>query len=277
MIKIGLTSFKEHEKLTGKKNNTLYDYASVLSLVELDTAYYGIPRKSSVEKWVNEVPASFRFVMKAYQGISVQGDWQKYYQSEEEMIERFLDVMAPMSESGKLFCFLVQFPASFKCTKENVAYLRKLRKWFNGYPVAIELRDYSWYSDQFLSRTRQFMTRAMFSLAIIDEPQLLNTTIPFDPNVTNTDFTLFRFHGRNEQGWQANDQDWRKKRTLYRYSEEELQELAAAIKKVDGATKHVGVIFNNNSGGDAAENALALQKILGIEPDELNPKQIDLF
>ena len=83
MIKIGLTSFKEHEKLTGKKNNTLYDYASVLSLVELDTAYYGIPRKSSVEKWVNEVPASFRFVMKAYQGISGQGDWQKYYQSEE--------------------------------------------------------------------------------------------------------------------------------------------------------------------------------------------------
>lgn len=49
------------------------------------------------------------------------------------------------------------------------------------------------------------------------------------------------------------------------------------IKKVDGVTKHVGVIFNNNSGGDAAENALALQKILGIEPDELNPKQIDLF
>ena len=40
------------------------------------------------------------------------------------------------------------------------------------------------------------MTRAMFSLAIIDEPQLLNTTIPFDPYVTNTDFTLFRFHGK---------------------------------------------------------------------------------
>lgn len=64
---------------------------------------------------------------------------------------------------------------------------------------------------------------------------------------------------------------------MYRYSEEELQELAAAIKKVEGSTKQIGVIFNNNSGGDAAENALALQKILGIEPEELNPKQIDLF
>ncbi|MGM9903476.1 DUF72 domain-containing protein [Enterococcus hirae] len=277
MIRIGLTSFKEHEYLTGKKNNTLYEYAGFLPLVELDTAYYGIPRKSSVEKWISEVPPSFRFVIKAYQGISGQGDWHTYYQTEEEMIARFLEVMAPMKASGKLFCFLVQFPSSFKCTKENVQYLRKLRRWFSEYPVAIELRDYSWYSDPFLERTRLFMTKAAFSLAIIDEPQLLNTTIPLDPYVTNPNFTLFRFHGRNEQGWQANDQDWRKKRTLYRYSDKELLELASAVKEVQPLTKEVGIIFNNNSGGDAAENALALQKILGIEPEALNPKQIDLF
>ncbi len=69
--------------------------------------------------------------------------------------------------------------------------MRKLRKWFEGYPVSIELRDYSWYSDEFLERTRNFMSRAAFSLAIIDEPQLLNTTIPFDPFVTNPNFALF--------------------------------------------------------------------------------------
>ncbi|KEI49198.1 hypothetical protein P742_0111775 [Enterococcus faecium UC8668] len=277
MIRIGLTSFKEHDKLTGKKNNTLYEYAGFLPLVELDTAYYGIPRKSSVENWINEVPESFRFVVKVYQGISGQGDWKPYYQTEEEMITHFLDVMSPMVEAGKLFCFLIQFPSSFKCTKENVQYLRKLRKWFESYPVAVELRDYSWYSDEFLERTRNFMSRADFSLAIIDEPQLLNTTIPFDPFVTNPNFALFRFHGRNAQGWQANDKDWRKKRTLYRYSEKELQELAREVKAVDSKTKEIGVIFNNNSGGDAAENALALQKILNIKPDGLNPTQMDLF
>ncbi|HGF8052145.1 TPA: DUF72 domain-containing protein [Enterococcus faecium] len=277
MIRIGLTSFKEHDKLTGKKNNTLYEYAGFLPLVELDTAYYGIPRKSSVENWINEVPESFRFVVKVYQGISGQGDWKPYYQTEEEMITHFLDVMSPMVEAGKLFCFLIQFPSSFKCTKENVQYLRKLRKWFEGYPVAVELRDYSWYSDEFLERTRNFMSRSAFSLAIIDEPQLLNTTIPFDPFVTNPNFALFRFHGRNAQGWQANDKDWRKKRTLYRYSEKELQELACEVKAVDSKTKEIGVIFNNNSGGDAAENALALQKILNIQPDGLNPTQMDLF
>ena len=277
MIRVGLTSFKEHEKLTGKKNNTLYEYARYLPLVELDTAYYGIPRKTSVEKWVQEVPENFRFVVKAYQGISGQGDWHEYYQTEEEMIAKFLEVMQPMKEADKLFCFLVQFPASFKCTKESVQYLRKLRKWFAGYPVAIELRGYSWYQPDFIERTRNFMTRAEFSLAIIDEPQLLNTTIPFDPFVSHSPFTLFRFHGRNAQGWQANDKDWRKKRTLYRYSEQELIELATAIKSVEEKTKEIGIIFNNNSGGDAAENALALQKILKIKPQGLNPQQMDLF
>lgn len=277
MIRIGLTSFKEHDKLTGKKNNTLYEYAGFLPLVELDTAYYGIPRKTSVEKWVEEVPESFRFVVKAYQGISGQSDWQKYYPTAEEMVEKFLESMQPIYESDKLFCFLVQFPASFKCTKESVQYLRKLRKWFNGYPVAIELRDYTWYNEMLIERTRNFMTRADFSLAIIDEPQLLQTTVPFDPFVTNSQFTLFRFHGRNSQGWQANDKDWRKKRTLYRYSEEELFELASAIQSVEQQTKDIGIIFNNNSGGDAAENALALQKILKIKPQGLNPKQMDLF
>jgi uncharacterized protein YecE (DUF72 family) len=277
MIRIGLTSFKEHEKLTGKKSSTLFEYAGFLPLVELDTAYYGIPRKSSVENWLKEVPHDFRFVMKAYQGISGQGKWQDYYTSQEEMIERFLDAMAPLIESGKLFCFLIQFPSSFKCTKENVNYLRQVHHWFKGLPVAIELRDYSWYSEKYLERTRSFMERASFSLAVIDEPQVLNATIPFDPYVTNPDFTLLRFHGRNAQGWQANDQDWQKKRTLYRYSEEELHQLAQEIKKIDKETKEVGIIFNNNSGGDAAENALALQEILGAKFQGLNPAQIDLF
>ncbi len=68
-----------------------------------------------------------------------------------------------------------------------------------------------------------------------------------------------------------------KKRTLYRYSEEELHELASAIRSAEQQTKDIGIIFNNNSGGDAAENALALQKILKIKPHGLNPKQMDLF
>ena len=140
-------------------------------------------------------------------------------------------------------CFAFSpIPSSFKCTKENVQYLRKLRKWFEGYPVSIELRDYSWYSDEFLERTRNFMSRAAFSLAIIDEPQLLNTTIPFDPFVTNPNFALFdSMVGMRKDGKQMIKSGV--KRTLYRYSEKELQELAHEVKVVDSKTKEVGVIL----------------------------------
>ena len=51
MIRLGLTSFSEHDYLTGKTGHA-YEYASHLPLVEMDTAYYGIPPKERVAEWV---------------------------------------------------------------------------------------------------------------------------------------------------------------------------------------------------------------------------------
>lgn len=42
-------------------------------------------------------------------------------------------------------------------------------------------------------------------------------------------------------------------------------------------SKEVVVIFNNNSGGDAADNAKHLQKALQVEFQGLAPMQMDLF
>ncbi|EOL49324.1 DUF72 domain-containing protein [Enterococcus caccae] len=277
MIRLGLTSFNEHDKLTGKKRSTLYEYAGYLPLVEMDTAYYGIPKQDSVREWTKSVPENFRFVMKVYSGISCQGEWQQYYQSEEEMVEAFLTSMAPMIESGKLFAFLIQFSGTFSCTKENVQYLEKIRRWFTGCPIAIELRNGSWYTAKYIKQTLSFMKHNEFSLVAVDEPQIPTNPVPFFPYVTNDHFALFRFHGRNAAGWMANDKDWRKKRTLYRYNTEEIAELSEAVEKVAREAKEIGVIFNNNSGGDAAGNLLEMKAALNLEYDNLNPKQMDLF
>lgn len=121
------------------------------------------------------------------------------------------------------------------------------------------------------------MTDHHFSLVIVDEPQIPTNPVPFYPVLTNDSFVLFRFHGRNSLGWMANDKEWRKKRTLYRYNAQELKELATAVKNTSEKVKEVGVIFNNNSGGDAAGNLLEMKKILTIEYEQLNPKQLNLF
>lgn len=67
------------------------------------------------------------------------------------------------------------------------------------------------------------------------------------------------------------------KRTLYHYNTQEIADLSEAVLKMSQEAKEVGVIFNNNSGGDAAENALQMQKVLNLSYDDLNPKQLDLF
>ncbi|GCF93353.1 hypothetical protein NRIC_12440 [Enterococcus florum] len=276
MIRIGLTSFNEHSALTGKSQSTLFEYAGYLPLVELDTAYYGLRDRKYVENWLEQVPDSFRFVVKMYAGFTGQTKWEEHYASLEEMTRVFLEMMEPMIKSPKLGCFLAQFPAQFKCTKKNVAYLEILRQLFPKLPITIELRDFSWYSEEYREKTMHLMKKLGFSLAIIDEPKLPDS-VPLEVTITQPQFSLFRFHGRNQAYWKNRDADWRKKRTLYRYNEQELLELAAKIKEADQKSQNTFVIFNNNSGGDAAENALRLMELLGLQYEGLNPSQLDLF
>lgn len=276
MIRIGCTSFKEHTYLTGKKETTLYEYAGYFPLVEMDTGFYFIPSRANIETWLKQVPEQFRFIVK------VQKVFTKHQELEEgqtltELAEQLKSNMAPMIESGRLFCLLAQFPATFKCTRENVDYLRILRQLFQDIPLAIEFRDRSWYEEKYLEGTRNFMKNHRFSLVIVDEPKKLSTTVPLDAYVTNEDFTFFRFHGRNDMGWTATGPDAQKVRTNYRYNEEELTELQRAVESAKSKTKEIAVIFNNNAGGDAAENATQFKRRLGLDYDELNPSQLELF
>ncbi|MNN94271.1 hypothetical protein D3C81_2128670 [compost metagenome] len=72
--------------------------------------------------------------------------------------------------------------------------------------------------------------------------------------------------------------NWREIRTLYRYSTEELQEWRDHLNELQ--KKDAGdiyMIFNNNSGGDAADNAKEMMSLLGMKPANNAPRQIDLF
>jgi uncharacterized protein YecE (DUF72 family) len=64
---------------------------------------------------------------------------------------------------------------------------------------------------------------------------------------------------------------------LYRYNEAELAEWVEHLKKLEKKTENIYVLFNNNSGGDAADNAKQLIQMLGIEYTDLAPRQLDLF
>lgn len=79
-------------------------------------------------------------------------------------------------------------------------------------------------------------------------------------------------------GWQkCNAENWREVRYLYRYNKIELLEWADSIRKLANESINVYLLFNNNSGGDAADNAKEMIEILELEYDGLAPRQLDLF
>ncbi len=219
------------------------------------------------EKWNQETPETFQFIVKVSREMSGHDREPKLPLN--QLFERYRTSVEPLKQAGKLRAVLVQLPPWFDVSKPHLDYLRTIRDELRDYDIAIEFRNPTWFSEAFRERTLAFLAEQRFINTICDEPQTKESSIPFVPVVTNPDVAVVRLHGRNTAGWLRKpgmtSQEWRHVRCLYRYSEEELQELAAALRQVDEKAKSVYVYFNNNSAGDAVPNAKRLIEILGAE------------
>ena len=281
MITIGLTTWKEHPALIGGEERpvTLTEYAGRLPVVELDTPFYGIPRQSTVANWQAAVPDGFQYILKANQ-VMTRHDRQHPLEEAgfTAAFDQFIMAIQPMVTAGKLMTVLFQFPPFFNRTTANIQYLRDVRLKMGKLPVAVEFRSPSWFETPGMTAdVMAYLQSLKLTNVTTDEPHNLNDGIPLVETVTTPELAVVRLHGRNAQGWFNQGTDWRKTRTLYRYSEAELQDIAALVKRVAQHAQQVCVIFNNNSAKDAAPNALRLQKILGLHWQNLAPQQLDLF
>lgn len=283
MIQIGLTGWGDHPDLyhaSSKVNEKLLDYSSHFPIVELDSTFYAIQPERNMRKWVAETPDRFRFIVKAYQGITGHHRGELPFPSKDEMYELFRLSMTPLVEAGKLAMILVQFPPWFDCVKENVEEIRYVLEKLKGFDVAIEFRHQSWYSSRFQDGTINFLRDHNVIHSVCDEPQAGEGSIPLIPKSTRRDKVLVRLHGRNVHGWRnltGDSEAWRKVRYLYNYNEQELEEIKCAVNKLKADTDEVFVVFNNNSGKHAAQNAKYFQKVLDINYDSLAAKQLDFF
>ncbi|TYR78677.1 DUF72 domain-containing protein [Priestia megaterium] len=281
MIYIGVTGWGDHDALYEMgvpSRDKLGVYAGHFPIVEVDSSFYAIQPKANVEKWISDTPASFRFIVKAYQGMTGHLREGNPFNSREEMFQAFLDSVIPYVKSNKLAMILFQMPPWFDCTKENVNYLRYSREKFGELPVALEFRNQSWFTPQWLDKTLAFMEEEKWIHSICDEPQAGEGSVPIVLHATTKDKTLIRFHGRNIHGWnKPAEGNWRKVRFLYRYNQQELSEWKDRLELLQQQTKDIYILFNNNSGGDAVDNAKQLLNILDIKYKDLAPKQLDLF
>lgn len=281
MITIGLTTWTEHPALIGGEDRpvTLTEYAGRLPVVELDTPFYGIPKDTTIAKWQAQVPEGFQFILKANQ-VMTGHDRQVTSPTPDlaSVFAAYRQAVAPLEKKGQLLTILFQFPPFFSRTTANIQYLREIRTWMGTLPIAVEFRNPSWFVTPGLTAdVMAYLKSLNMTNVTTDEPHHLNDGIPLNETVTTPHLAVFRLHGQNAQGWFNQGASWRKTRTLYRYREDELQALATRVRRVAAQAQNVCVIFNNNSGRDAAPNALRLQAILGLEWTNLAPQQLDLF
>lgn len=280
MIHIGLTGWGDHPSLYHSTSirDKLYDYSSHFPIVELDTSFYSIPIISNVQKWIAETPKHFQFIVKAYQGMTGHLREENPYGSIDEMFAAFKESIHLFQKANKLALVLVQFPPWFDCQQKNVQYIRYIKQQLNDFPIAIEFRNRTWYSEKFMDGTLHFLREQQLFHTVCDEPQAGEGSVPLVP-ISTGEKVLVRIHGRNVHGWRnpGNNEQWRKVRFLYDYTDEELLDLKEVVEKLQQSAKEVYVLFNNNSGHHAADNAKKLQKMLGIEYHHLSPKQLDFF
>jgi uncharacterized protein YecE (DUF72 family) len=279
MIWIGLTGWRDHDSLYGSNiapRDKLKEYAGYFPTVEVDSTFYAIQPKKNADKWLKDTPQSFKFIVKAYQGMTGHNRGPIPFQNKNEMFSAFIDSLEPYQE--KLEMVLFQFPPWFDCTRQNVEYLKWCKAEMGDIPCALEFRHQSWFKPEYKVQTIDFMKQENWIHSICDEPQAGAGSIPTILETTNPEKVLVRFHGRNVHGWNKQDEkNWREVRYLYRYNNQELTQWAEKLKQLGQQTRHVFAVFNNNSGGDAADNAKQMINILGIEYDNLAPRQLDLF
>lgn len=281
MIYVGVTGWGDHDSLYTKgtaARDKLQEYSAHFPTVEVDASFYAVQPQRNIEKWVRDTPSDFRFVVKAYQGMTGHERGDIPFSTKEEMFAAFKLSLEGFKQSEKLAMVLFQFPPWFDISKENVDYLRFCRDQMAGIPVALEFRNQTWFYPQFKDRTLQFMQDEGWIHSVCDEPQAGLGSVPTILQATNHEATLVRLHGRNEAAWRhPNGKNWREVRYLYRYNEKELLEWKEKLIKLEKETKDIYVLFNNNSGGDAADNAKQLIEMMNIQYTGLAARQLDLF
>ena len=124
-------------KLAQKK--FLGHYASQLNTVEVNFTFRQLVKETTIQNWINETPAHFRFGVKAHQVIT----HIKRLKGTEDFVPRFLATIEPLASAGKLGPVLFQLPPNLKVNATLLQdFLALLPR---ALPVAFEFRHESWF------------------------------------------------------------------------------------------------------------------------------------
>jgi len=122
-----------------KNADMLGYYAEHLSAVEINNTFYRMPKKEVMRGWSEQVPASFRFIIKASRRIT---HFKRLNETEEPM-GFLLDATAELED--RLGAILFQLPPNMACDLDRLSGFVRLIP--GDVRAAIEFRHASWFTD----------------------------------------------------------------------------------------------------------------------------------
>jgi uncharacterized protein YecE (DUF72 family) len=139
----------------------LAEYAKHYPTVEIDSTFYGTPRRSTVEKWREIVPEGFLFAAKFPQEVT----HERNLVGSEGEAEGFVRTMAELGD--RLGPLLLQLPPSFAVEGMGVLedFLAELPQ---GFRYAVEVRHRSWLG----SDLPEMLRERGVALTLIDYPRM---------------------------------------------------------------------------------------------------------
>lgn len=228
--------------------------SSAFDTVEVNSTFYRPPIARYCASWLEKAAGNehFKFTLKLWRRFTHERDeWPT-----PEEAQTVLEGVKPLAETGKLGAMLVQFPWSFKRTRENRLWLGRVLDTFSELPLALEVRHASWNRPEVFDE----LARRKAAFCNIDQPLFSNSIEPSAQVTARVGYV--RLHGRNSGDWFREDAG-RNERYDYLYNQDELGGWLKKIERIRQMAGEVYCITNNHYRGQAVVNAFELQHGLG--------------
>jgi uncharacterized protein YecE (DUF72 family) len=260
-------------------------YAERFEAVELNSSFYALPDRSTVERWARVTPPGFTFDVKLHRLLSrhsagldslppdLRGDAETTDRGrvkltpelEAEMIDRLLGELVPLEETGKLGAFLLQLTPAFAPNKHEHDELTPLIERLEPHVVAVEFRHRGWVREKRIEQTLDYLQEHGAAFVCVDAPP--GDHVPIMPPVdavTTDRLAYLRAHGRNTEGYLSGKTV--AERFGWVYPDDELEEIAVRVRGLAEQAADVRTMFNNNRSADAPTAARRFKELIGQDP-----------
>ena len=261
-------------------------YASLFSVVEVDSTYYALPTPRMAEVWTERTPNDFLFDVKAFGWMTGHATEtvrlpkvlrealpneaaakKRLYPKDvprelrDEAWRLFADALAPLHEAGKLGAVFLQYPSWVRPAAHAGEMLARARRRLGDLPIAVEFRHGDWLAPQQRDRTVALLRDQGMSYVVVDEPQGFASSVPPETAITSRRLVVVRLHGRRGETWEKRGTPVLE-RFRYLYGERELAPWVPRIVEIAGEAEQVHVVFNNCYGNYGTTNALEMSRLV---------------